>query len=190
MAATEKPPTPPGHGPRVEMVPDGDNRPRRVCPECGFVHYRNPLVVAGSVCRWQDRILMCRRAIEPRRGYWTIPAGYMELGETAPEAAMREAREEANAEIDINHLLAVYSVPRISQVQLIYAADLVSPNTAPGVESLEVALLTWDQVPWDDLAFPTVRWALEHDREARTTGDLTTHSNPPGARGNFSQGGL
>lgn len=168
------PPREPLTGPNVVMVPEGDNRERRVCPDCGFIDYRNPLVVVGAVCLWQDRILMCKRAIEPRRGYWTLPAGYMELNESSEEGAAREVREEACAEIKIRKLLGVYNIPRISQVQLMYLADLSSPDIAAGIESEEVALMSWDEIPWDALAFPTVRWALEHYRAAAGTVDERT----------------
>lgn len=171
-------------GPTVLMVPEGDNRLRHVCAECGFIDYRNPLVVVGSVCRdGKGRILMCRRAIDPGKGYWTIPAGFLELGETAEAGARREAMEEANAEIVIDHLLAVYNIPRISQVQLLYAARLVSPRIAAGSESLEVALFAWDAIPWDALAFPSVAWALRHSREALDSGDRMPRGNPPDAQG-------
>ncbi len=174
-----------GAGPSVEMVPEGDNRPRKVCPDCGFIHYRNPLVVVGAVCAWHGRILLCRRAIAPRHGYWTLPAGYLELGETTTDGAIREVREEACAEIEIERLLSVYDIARISQVQLIYAARLISDDIAPGVESLEVGLFDWNEIPWDDLAFPSVRWALDHYREALSGGTEATRSNPTGATGDM-----
>src|SRR5437763_12232462 len=123
-------------GPRVRGVPEGDNRERMICAECGFVLYDNPKIVVGSVARWGDRILLCRRAINPRRGFWTLPAGYLELNEATAEGARREAFEEALADIAIDGLLAVYSIPRISQVQLIYRAHLVRPDIAAGPESL------------------------------------------------------
>ena len=172
-------------GPIVRKVPEGDTRERLVCETCGFVHYRNPMVVVGAVCGWDDRILMCRRAIEPRRGYWTIAAGYLELNETTAEGAAREVLEEAGAHIEIDGLLAVYNIPRISQVQVIYAAHLTSPGLAPGVESLDARLLTWDEMPWDDLAFPSVRWALDHYREYTAGAPFTTRTNPPGERGDL-----
>lgn len=173
-------------------VPEGDSAPRHVCDACGFINYVNPKIVVGSVVRWQPeagaaqdpapearaRILMCRRAIEPRKGYWTLPAGYMELGETAAEGARREAREEACAEIRIDALLAVYSIPRISQVQLMHLATLTDPRIAPGPESLEVALMTWDEIPWDDLAFPSVRWALHHYDAVRGLAHFAPFTEP------------
>ncbi len=153
-------------GPIHRRVPPGDNLERLVCDECGFVNYVNPKVVVGSVCVWEDRFLLCKRAIDPRKGYWTMPAGFLEERETAIEGAMREAREEALAEIEIDALLGVYSIPRISQVQLIYRARLLSPDVAAGPESEAVGLFAWDEIPWGDLAFPSVHWALGHFREA------------------------
>lgn len=148
-------------------IPDGDNRERLVCADCGFIHYVNPKVVVGAVVTHGDRYLLCRRAIEPRRGFWTMPSGFMEVEETAEQGAAREAMEEACAEIAIDALLAVYSIPRISQVQIIYRATLLAPHFAPGDESEEVRLFAWDEIPWEDLAFPSVTWALRHHREAR-----------------------
>lgn len=172
-------------GPAVRKVPDGDTHERLVCEDCGFVVYDNPKVVVGAVCRWQDRILLCRRAIEPRRGYWTIPAGYLELNETTAEGAMRETLEEAKARIEIDALIAVYNIPRISQVQLMYAATLLSPDVAPGIETLDARLVEWDEIPWDEMAFPSVRWALDHDRAYRSGAPFVTGTNPPGAYGDF-----
>jgi len=142
-------------------TPDGDDRLRRICTTCGFIDYVNPKIVAGSVVEdGTGRILMCRRAIEPRRGFWTLPAGYMEEGEAVDAAAAREAREEACAAIDPVALLAVYSIPRISQVQIFFRARLTGPEVSAGPESLEVALYEWDALPWTELAFPSVAWAL------------------------------
>jgi len=169
---------PGGRGPSVLTIPEGDNRERMVCPDCGFINYENPKVVVGAVCLWQDRFLLCRRAINPRRGYWTLPAGYLELHESTVAGAMREAWEEAQARITIDGLLAVYDIPRISQVQLIYRAHLAAPEFAAGPESLEVKLFTWEEIPWDELAFPSVRWALDHYRDCATTGDFTTRGTP------------
>ena len=122
---------------------------------------------------------MCRRAIHPRRGYWTLPAGYLELNESTSAGAEREAFEEAQAKIRIEGLLAIYDIPRISQVQLIYRARLIDDAVAAGPESLEVGLFDWGEIPWDEIAFPSVRWALHHEREARASGDFTTRTAPP-----------
>lgn len=143
-------------------IPAGDDRERHVCGTCGFVDYVNPKIVAGAVVEdGEGRILMCKRAIEPRSGFWTLPAGYMEEGESVVEGARREAWEEARAKLEIIDLLGIYSVPRISQVQIFFRARLAEPHIAAGPESEAVALYRWDEIPFDDLAFPTVRWALE-----------------------------
>jgi ADP-ribose pyrophosphatase YjhB (NUDIX family) len=162
--------------------PEGDERERHVCPACGRVHYQNPKIVVGSVCTLgDDRLLLCRRAIPPRAGFWTIPAGYLELGETAEEGARREAWEEARARIELEGLLAVYSVARIDQVQLLYRARLLDAAVEPGPESLEVRLLGWGEIPWERLAFPTVRWILERAGAVRgRPGPLVTVGNPGG----------
>ncbi len=148
-----------------ETVPPGDTRLRRVCDHCGFVDYVNPRVVVGAVCSWDEKILLCRRAIEPRRGYWTMPAGFLEAGEACAQGAARETREEACAEIEIDGLLAVYNVPRLSQVHLIYRAGLIDGRFAAGEETLEARLFDWTDIPWSDLAFPSVRFALERYAE-------------------------
>jgi ADP-ribose pyrophosphatase YjhB (NUDIX family) len=176
---------PPGGGPRVREIPEGDNRPRLVCPDCGFINYENPKIVVGAVVTWQDRFLLCRRAINPRKGHWTIPAGFLELNESVIDGARREAVEEACAAIEIDALLAVYNVPRISQVQLIYRATLPRPDFAAGEESLEVALFDWGALPWDDLAFPSVRWALHHFDEVRSMASFAPRTNPLGEAGNY-----
>ncbi|NBC31445.1 MAG: NUDIX domain-containing protein [Alphaproteobacteria bacterium] len=147
-------------GPSVRAVPEGDDRPRLTCPDCGYIAYENPKIIVGSVCSWEDRLLLCRRAIEPRLGFWTLPAGFLELNETTEDGAAREAWEEARARIAIDGVLAVYNIPRISQVQIIYRARLLDPAVAAGPESAEVGLFRWDEVPWDDLAFPSVHWSL------------------------------
>lgn len=165
--------------------PEGDSRSRLVCRDCGFIQYDNPKVVVGSVAHWGERILLCRRAINPRKGYWTLPAGYMELNETSAEGALREAREEACAEIEIERLLAVYNIPRLSQVQLIYVARLLSDDVKAGVESLEVGLFDSADIPWSDLAFPSTHWSLGHYRESLGRGNYAVHSNPPGELGNY-----
>ena len=163
----------------LRQIPEGEDRERDVCGTCGFINYVNPKIVVGSVVTFGDRILFCKRAIEPRKGFWTLPAGFMEERETAEEGAAREAMEEACATIEIDGLLACYSVPRISQVQLMYRARLVDPNIAAGPESTDVALLTWDEIPWQQLAFPSVVWALQHYKEW-LAGAPTPFGNPPG----------
>ena len=147
------------------ITPAGDNRERQVCSTCGYVAYENPKIVVGSVVSDAGRILLCKRAIEPRAGYWTLPAGYLELGETTAEGAKREAMEEAGADIALEGILAVYDVSRISQVQIMYRAHLATPGIAAGEESLEVGMFAWNDIPWNELAFPTVRWALQAWRD-------------------------
>jgi ADP-ribose pyrophosphatase YjhB (NUDIX family) len=170
-------------GPRVRTIPDGDDRERLTCPDCGFVAYENPKIVTGSVVSVGNRILLCRRAIDPRKGYWTLPAGFLELHETPEQGAIREAWEEANARIAINALLGVYSVPRISQVQLMYRATLAEPGFSAGPESLEVALFDWDDIPWNELAFPSVRWALDEYRAQLGRAVFAPGVNPAGMVG-------
>jgi ADP-ribose pyrophosphatase YjhB (NUDIX family) len=171
----------------ARTVPEGDDRERLVCADCGFVAYENPKIVVGSVATVERpeglRFLLCRRAIEPRRGFWTLPAGYLELGEDPATGARREAWEEARARLEIDQLLAVYAIPRISQVQLIYRARLTDPAVSAGPESAEVALLSWEEIPWGEIAFPSVVWALEHWRETRDQPAFAPRANPPGETG-------
>ena len=183
------PPSPESKGPTRRMVPAGDNRERLVCDDCGFILYENPVVVVGAVCAHDGKILLCKRAIEPRVGYWTIPAGYLELGESTADGAAREAREEACAEIEIEALLAVYNIPRLSQVQVIYAARLVAGAAAPGDETAEVRLSAWDDIPWNDIAFPSVHWALESYRAYASGAPYTVRGNPPGETGDLHPDG-
>lgn len=163
-------------------VPEGDTRPRLVCDHCGFVDYVNPRIVVGAVCTWEDRILLCRRAIEPRQGFWTLPAGFLEEREGTEAGAAREAREEARAEIEIDALLAVYDVPRISQVHIFFRARLRSPEVRAGEESAEVGLFRWEDIPWDDLAFPSVRWALDAFYEVRGLSAFAPRRSPAAGR--------
>jgi ADP-ribose pyrophosphatase YjhB (NUDIX family) len=170
---------PPPPGPHFERrVPDGDTNERYVCGQCGHVHYTNPKIVVGAVVTHGDRILLCRRAIEPRKGLWTLPAGYLEEHESPINGAKREAREEACAEIEIDALLAVYSVPHISQVQLMYRARIDKPIFAAGVESLEVKLFAWVEIPWNELAFPSVSWALNNYRDSKDLTVFAPFTNP------------
>ena len=166
-------------------TPDGDTHTRDICNHCKFVHYINPKIVVGSVVRHDGKILLCRRAIEPRHGFWTIPAGYLELKESPVEGALREAREEANADLEISGLLSVYTVHRLSQVQLIHRATLKTPEFSAGEESLEVALFSWNDIPWEKIAFPTVHWALEHDRRVEEERALAPFTNPDQQKADF-----
>ncbi|SEO72647.1 NUDIX hydrolase [Aquisalimonas asiatica] len=172
----------------TRRIPEGDDRERLVCDDCGFIQYENPKIVVGSVAYWGDRILLCRRAIEPRIGYWTLPAGYLELGEDVQVGARREAWEEARAQMEIEQLLAVYTIQRISQVQLIYRARLTSPEVSAGPESREVALFHPDEIPRDEIAFPTVHWALAHFQETRDHTAFAPRQNPEGGTGNLTGG--
>ncbi len=160
-------------------IPPGDDKERRVCQRCDFIDYQNPKIVAGSVVLKGEQILLCKRDIEPRKGFWTLPAGFMELGESVEEAAQREAQEEALADIEIDRLLAVYSVPRIGQVQVMFRARLLG-DYGVGPESQEVELVDWKDIPWSELAFPTVVWALTHYAETRHLTSFAPFANPPG----------
>ena len=147
------------------QVPEGDNRPRYVCAQCETIHYHNPKLVVGSIPVWDEdgkiRVLLCKRAIEPRHGYWTLPAGFMENAETTAEAAIRETEEEAGANIEIGNLFSLLNVAQVHQVHLFYLARLRNLEFAPGIESLEVKLFTEEEIPWDELAFPTILQTLE-----------------------------
>lgn len=166
-------------GPVSRQIPAGDDRERLVCEDCGFINYVNPKIVVGAVCVWEDRFLLCKRAIQPRLGYWTLPAGFMEEGESTIDGAKREAWEEARARIEIDALLGVYNIPRISQVQMIYRARLLTPEVAPGPESQAVELYRWDEIPWDEIAFPSVHWAFAHYRETLGQSDFAPRPEMP-----------
>jgi len=164
----------------VRRVPEGDDRERSVCETCGFVDYQNPRVIVGSVVAADDAVLLCRRAIEPRRGFWTLPAGFLELGETIEEGAAREAWEEARARIAIEGILGVFSISRIGQVQVIFRARFAGPvSYASGPESEEVQLFTFDAIPWDRIAFPSVLWSLQAWRKGAGRPLGLPASNPP-----------
>lgn len=157
----------------VLRVPPGDNLPRHVCESCGNIHYQNPKVVVGAVAVWEDRVLLCKRAIEPRRGLWTLPAGFMENGETTAQAAMRETLEEACARIELDGLYTLVNVPHISQVHALYRARLLDLDFAAGEESLEVALFREDEIPWEQIAFRSVALTLRHFFADRSAGSFT-----------------
>lgn len=171
-------------GAPVELrIPEDDHRERHVCPACGAIHYLNPKLIVGAIPEWEDgRILLCRRAIEPRHGLWTLPAGFMENDETTLEGAARETLEEANARVEIGDLYAVYNLPHINQVQMLFRAKLLDLDFSPGVESLEVELFEEQQIPWDELAFRPVKYTLEHyfaDRKAGQFVFRMTSLEPP-----------
>ncbi|ONG58773.1 NUDIX hydrolase [Pseudoroseomonas deserti] len=166
-----------GHFHRV--IPEGEDRERLTCADCGFINYENPKIVAGAVVVDGGRVLLCRRAIPPRSGFWTLPAGFMELGETVAEGAAREAFEEASARIAIEGILAVYSIARIGQVQILFRASLAEPGIAPGPESLETRFFAWEDIPWAEIAFPSVHWALHHWQATRHTPLGAPATNPP-----------
>jgi len=154
----------------VHRVPEGDSFVRAVCDACGTIHYQNPKIVVGCLPAYGDKILLCKRAIEPRVGLWTLPAGFMENDESASEGAAREALEEANARVQIEDLYTVYSIPHISQVYMMFRAKLLDLDFSPGIESLDVKLVTADEIPWNELAFAMVRRTLEHYLDDRSRG--------------------
>ncbi len=161
----------------VYRVPDdGDTRERAVCPACDTIHYENPLNVVGTVPCLDERVLLCKRNIEPRWGKWTLPAGFMELGETTAEGAARETDEESGAEFEMQDLFSVVSVPRVGQVHLFYRARLLSDRFDPGHETIEARLFTEDEIPWDEIAFKTVKETLLRYFEDRRRGRFDVHS--------------
>ena len=159
----------------TEKIPEGDDRPRHVCGVCATVHYQNPKIVAGCIPVWEDRLLLCRRAIEPRHGLWTLPAGFMENGESTEQAAARETREEACATVENIKLFGVFSIPHINQVYMMFRADMSSGEYRPGAESLDVQLFEEHQIAWDELAFPVVRLTLERYFKDLKSGHFPVH---------------
>ena len=162
--------------PVVKRVPPGDNLPRWVCDQCGEIHYENPRVVVGSIPEFEGKLLLCRRAIEPRYGYWTLPAGFMENDETAGQGAIRETLEEAGARIALDSAYCLISVPRVNQVHLFYRARLLDLQFKPGSESLEAALFDEAEVPWPQIAFRTVNVTLRHWFADRNRGQFGFHA--------------
>lgn len=156
-------------------VPEGDNRLRHVCASCGAVHYENPVVIVGTIPIWQDQVLLCKRAIEPRRGFWTLPAGFQEIGEPIDEGALRETQEEAHAHAEIERLFAVLSVPEIGQVHLMFLARLIKPEFSPGAESLQVQLFREQEIPWGHIAFRTISRTLRCYFFDRNRGEFGLH---------------
>lgn len=159
-------------------IPPGDSIARYICEACGQIHYQNPRIIVGSLPVWEDRILLCRRAIEPRLGLWTLPAGFLENGETLEEGAMRETMEEAGGRIAITELYTVYSIPHVAQVYMIFLAHLLDLDFAPGPESLQVELFLPGNIPWDALAFTSIRFALERFTGGHSGLQLGHHSAP------------
>jgi ADP-ribose pyrophosphatase YjhB (NUDIX family) len=157
------------------VVPADDNRERAVCPGCKTIHYENPLNVVGTVPVWGEQVLLCKRAIEPRYGFWTLPAGFMELGETLADGAIRETVEEAGAKIELQELFTVLNVARVGQVHLFYRARMVDATLDPGPETLEARLFHEHEIPWDEIAFRTVRDTLQHFFACRRNGSYPLH---------------
>jgi ADP-ribose pyrophosphatase YjhB (NUDIX family) len=150
----------------VKKIPEGDTRERAVCASCGFIDYQNPRIVAGAVVAHAGKVLLCRRSIEPRAGFWTLPAGFLEAHEQPEQGALREAFEEAQARVTLEGLIGIYTVARISQVQLFFRARFAgAPVFSAGDETLETRLFAWEEIPWDELAFPAVTWALKTWRD-------------------------
>ena len=154
---------------------DGDTKLRAVCPSCHTIHYINPLNVVGTIPLWGDKVLLCKRNIEPRKGKWTLPAGFMELGETTAEGAARETVEEAGAQFEMQSLFSLINVARVGQVHLFYRATLLSPEFAPGTETQEALLFDEADIPWDEIAFRTVKETLEHFFADRRAGQFGFH---------------
>ena len=170
-----------GHS-TTEKVPLGDHQVRRVCTQCGTIHYVNPKVICGALALWENKVLLCRRAIEPRYGLWTLPAGYMELFETMEQGAARETWEEAEAKVDIEQLYCMYNIPRIGQIYVLFKAKLIEGMFGAGEESIESRLFEEHEIPWTELAFPSVERTLRHYFEDRKSGEFPTHLETLGSR--------
>ena len=161
--------------PVTSRVPPGDDRPRHVCDSCGTIFYSNPKIVAGCIPQWGEQVLLCRRAIEPRSGLWTLPAGFMENGESTAQAAARETLEEANARVEMGQLFAYLNIPAINQVYVIFLARLLDIDYSAGAESLEVRLFDEHQIPWEEIAFPSIERALRLYYQDRRRHSFGTH---------------
>lgn len=163
-------------GPILRRVPPGDNRERDCCEDCGWIHYVNPRPVVGTIPAWRDRVLLCKRAIEPRYGKWTLPAGFMEIGESTAQGAQRETLEEAGARIRLGPLFTMLDVPHVEQVHIFYRAELLDLDFTPGAESLEARLFSEPEIPWDELAFRTVATTLKLYFEDLRSGQFGIHT--------------
>lgn len=159
----------------TRRIPDDDNRIRDVCDTCGAIHYQNPRMVLGTIPIWEGKVLLCRRAIEPRRGFWTLPAGFMELGESSDEGAARETREEAGANFELGGLFNVLDIPHVDQIHIFYLAHLTDTRFDPGPESLEAHLFDEADIPWDELAFRSISTTLEQFFADRARGEFCVH---------------
>jgi len=158
-----------------QRVPEGDTLPRYICDGCETIHYENPKLVVGCIPEWGDQILLCRRAIEPRLGFWTLPAGFLENGESAAAGAVRETLEEAEARVEIYDMFSFYNLTHINQIYVMFRARLLDLNFGPGTESLEVRLFTEEDIPWNEMAFRTVGETLKHYFADRKRGTFTLH---------------
>ena len=165
-----------GSGEILYKIPQGDNRLRYTCTQCEVIFYENPKIVAGCIAHWEDRILMCKRAIEPRLGTWTLPAGFMENKETVQEAAMRETYEEATAQVANLQLYAIYNLPHISQVNMMFKGEAVAGQASPGSESLETAFMDEAEIPWSELSFPIIEETLNLYFHDRKQGEFKIHT--------------
>ena len=170
-----------GH-PTIEKIPLGDQKIRKVCTHCGTIHYVNPKVICGALALWEDKVLLCRRAIEPRYGLWTLPAGYMELFETMEQGAARETREESEAEVEIENLYCMYNIPRIGQIYVLFKTKIIDGKFGAGEETIESRLFEEHEIPWNDLAFPSVERTLRHYFEDRKTNTFPMHLETLGTR--------
>lgn len=175
-------------GSKVEQkIPEGDNMPRFVCTDCETIHYQNPKLVVGCLPIWEDKVLLCKRAIEPCYGLWTLPAGFMENAETLEEAALRESREEANANLEIDKLYTVVSLPHINQVYVLFKSELRDLDFYAGTESLDVQLFSEEDIPWEELAFKTIEFTLKRFFEDRKTGQYRMHTGMINKRNRLGQ---
>tara|TARA_B100001063_G_scaffold68952_2_gene63052 strand:- start:548 stop:1081 length:534 start_codon:yes stop_codon:yes gene_type:complete len=157
-------------------IPEGDNRERYVCDSCNTIHYSNPNVVVGTLPAFEDKILLCKRAIEPRVGLWTVPAGFLENGESLLQGAWRETKEETQADVDMKDILTIFNIPQINQIYVIYRADIEDNSFGPTSESLDVQLFSYDEVPWEELAFPFVPKTINHYYECLKTKKFNLHT--------------
>lgn len=166
----------------TEEIPLGDHKVRQVCSQCNTIHYVNPKVICGALAIWDNKVLLCRRAIEPRYGLWTLPAGYMELLETMEQGAARETREEAEAEVEIEQLYCMYNIPRIGQIYVLFKSILIDGQFGAGEETIESRLFEEHEIPWHALAFPSVEHTLKHYFEDRKTNSFPIHLETLGSR--------